>query len=146
MNLIRIALERPVAVIAAVIMVLLFGAVALQTIPIQLTPDVRKPVLTITTYWFSASPVEIEREVVNRQEDVLRGLEGFGAHTRVHTAKILRLATDLPVVVEIVDTKERIDAFLPVIDEVIVEGLATVEPVEIRLYRSGVARTREGHS
>ena len=68
---------------------------------------------------------------------VLRGLEGFGAHSRLHTAKILRLATDLPIVVEIVDTEENIQAFLPAIDDAIGEGLATLEKVEVRFYRSG---------
>jgi PII-like signaling protein len=67
---------------------------------------------------------------------VLRGLEGFGAHSRVHTARILRLSTDLPIVVEIVDTIDKIEAFLPLIDEAISEGLATVEKVQIRFYRS----------
>jgi PII-like signaling protein len=70
---------------------------------------------------------------------VLRGLEGFGAKSRLHTAKILRLSMDLPIVVEIVDTREKIEAFLPVIDEAITEGLATLEKVQIRFYRSGVA-------
>ena len=69
---------------------------------------------------------------------VLRGLEGFGAHSRLHTAKILRLSNDLPIVVEIVDTEEKIEAFLPTIDEAIGEGLATVEKVEVRFYRSRV--------
>lgn len=68
---------------------------------------------------------------------VLRGLEGFGAHSRIHTAKILRLSADLPIVIEIVDTREKIEEFLPVIDGAITEGLATLEKVEIRLYRSG---------
>ncbi len=68
---------------------------------------------------------------------VLRGLEGFGAHSRLHTAKILRLSTDLPIVVEIVDTEEKIQAFLPAIDDAIGEGLATLEKVEVRFYRSG---------
>jgi len=68
---------------------------------------------------------------------VLRGLEGFGAKSKVHTAKILRLSMDLPIVVEIVDTIEKIDAFLPLIDEAVKEGLATVEKVDIRFYRSG---------
>lgn len=77
MNLIRIAIERPIAVIAAVLMIILFGVVALQTIPIQLTPDVRKPVITISTDWYGAAPAEVEREVTNRQEDVLKGLEGL---------------------------------------------------------------------
>lgn len=68
---------------------------------------------------------------------VIRGLEGFGAHSRVHTAKILRLSADLPIVVEIVDTADKIENFLPLIDEAIKEGLVTVENVRIRLYRSG---------
>ncbi len=68
---------------------------------------------------------------------VLRGLEGFGALSRLHTAKVLRLSSDLPVVVEIVDTAEKIEAFLPVIDAAIGEGLVTIEKVEARFYRSG---------
>ena len=76
MNLIRLAIERPIAVISAVIMAVMFGAVALATIPIQLTPDVRRPIITITTPWFGAAPAEVEREIVNRQEEALRGLEG----------------------------------------------------------------------
>ena len=55
------------------------------------------------------------------------------------TARILRLSSDLPVVVEIVDTRDKIESFLPVIDEAIAEGLATLEKVEIRFYRSGPA-------
>jgi HAE1 family hydrophobic/amphiphilic exporter-1 len=77
MSLIRSAIERPIAIIAAVLMILLFGLIALQTIPIQLTPDVRKPVITISTDWYGAAPAEVEREVTNRQEDVLKGLEGL---------------------------------------------------------------------
>ncbi len=68
---------------------------------------------------------------------VVRGIEGFGAHSRLHTAKILRLSEDLPIVVEIVDTAEKIEAFLPVVDGAIGEGLATVEKVRIRFYRAG---------
>jgi PII-like signaling protein len=68
---------------------------------------------------------------------VLRGLEGFGAHSRLHTAKILRLSEDLPIIVEIVDTLEKIEGFIPLIDEAIAEGLATIEKVDIRFYRSG---------
>ena len=67
---------------------------------------------------------------------VLRGIEGFGAQSRVRTAKILELSTDLPIVVEIVDTAEKIEAFLPVIESEISDGLATVERVHIKFYRS----------
>jgi hydrophobic/amphiphilic exporter-1 (mainly G- bacteria), HAE1 family len=76
MNLIGLAIERPIAVIAAVLMAVMFGVVALTTIPIQLTPDVRQPVIMITTEWPGAAPAEIEREIINEQEEVLRGLQG----------------------------------------------------------------------
>ena len=77
MNLIKASIERPIAVIAAVLMVSLFGLLALSNIPIQLTPDVRKPVLTVTTNWFGAAPAEVEREITNRQEEALKGLESL---------------------------------------------------------------------
>lgn len=76
---------------------------------------------------------------------VLRGLEGFGATSRVHTSRILRLSSDLPIVIEIVDTIEKIEAFLEVVDEEITDGLATVEKVQIRFYRgSGEKPSAEG--
>ncbi|MDT8320489.1 MAG: DUF190 domain-containing protein [Xanthomonadales bacterium] len=68
---------------------------------------------------------------------VLRGLEGYGASSRLHTARVLRLSSDLPIVVEVVDSEENIEAFLPVIDAAIGEGLATLERVEVRFYRAG---------
>ncbi len=77
MNLIRLSIDRPIAVIAAVLLVILFGYVALQTIPIQLAPDVNRPVITVTTNWRSAAPAEIERDITNRQEEQLAGLEGL---------------------------------------------------------------------
>lgn len=67
---------------------------------------------------------------------VLRGLEGYGARSLLHTAKILRLSSDLPIVIEIVDAADKIEAFLPLIDEAITEGLATIENVEVHLYRT----------
>lgn len=77
MDLIRLSLDRPIAVIAAVLMVVLFGFVALKLIPIQLTPDLRRPIITITTNWPGAAPAEVEREIIVQQEDVLKGLEGL---------------------------------------------------------------------
>lgn len=68
---------------------------------------------------------------------VLRGIEGFGAHSRMHTAKILRLSEDLPIVVEIVDTPEKIAEFLPELDSMIKEGLVTLEKVRVIVYRYG---------
>ncbi len=71
---------------------------------------------------------------------MLRGLMGYGATSRIHTAKILRLSEDLPVLVEIVDTPEKIAALLPVIDEMVQEGLVTLEKVRIIQYRHGPAK------
>ncbi|HLG30244.1 MAG TPA: DUF190 domain-containing protein [Candidatus Brocadiales bacterium] len=66
---------------------------------------------------------------------VLKGFEGFGAHSRIHTAKILRLSEDLPIVIEIVDSEEKIEAFLPELDEMVKEGLITLEKVRVIKYR-----------
>lgn len=66
---------------------------------------------------------------------VLRGPMGFGANSRLHTAKILRLSEDLPLIIEIVDSKEKIDALLPHLDEMVDEGLVTLERVQIIHYR-----------
>lgn len=66
---------------------------------------------------------------------VLRGYVGYGAHSRIHTAKILRLSEDLPIVIEIVDATEKIDDFLPILDEMMAEGMVTVEQVKVVTYR-----------
>jgi PII-like signaling protein len=65
---------------------------------------------------------------------VLRGGAGFGHSSHIHTTKILRLSQDLPIVVEIVDTKEKIDAFLPVLDAMMGSGLITLEKVQVLKY------------
>ena len=66
---------------------------------------------------------------------VVRGIMGFGANSRIHAAKVLRLSEDLPIVVEIVDEQDKIDAFLPFLDDVVREGLITKEKVNIVKYR-----------
>lgn len=65
---------------------------------------------------------------------VLRGPMGFGHSSRVHTAKILRLSEDLPLIIEIVDAEKKIDAFLPVLDEMMGSGLVTLEKVKVLQY------------
>lgn len=67
---------------------------------------------------------------------VLRGPMGFGAKSRMHTAKILRLSEDLPIVIEIVDSREKIDTLLPHIDAMVTEGLVTLEKVQVIKYRA----------
>jgi hypothetical protein len=66
---------------------------------------------------------------------VLRGMTGFGANSRIHTAKILRLSEDLPIVIEIVDRQDRVEAILPDLDEMLQEGLITLERVRVIAYR-----------
>ena len=68
---------------------------------------------------------------------VLRGYLGFGANSRIHSARVLRLSEDLPMVIEIVDEPERINAFITELDEIIGEGLVTLEKVEVLIYRHG---------
>ena len=74
------------------------------------------------------------RELHMSGATVLRGPMGFGPSSRLHTAKILRLSEDLPMVVEIVDSREKIDAFLPVLDAMMGSGLITIEKVTVLQY------------
>jgi PII-like signaling protein len=67
---------------------------------------------------------------------VIRGIEGFGAASTIHAASFLELSTDLPIIIEIVDTLEKIDAFLPLVNEVVSDGLVTVEKANIKFYRT----------
>ena len=76
------------------------------------------------------------RELHMAGATVLRGPMGFGAHSRMHTAKILRLAEDLPLIIEIVDGKDKIDELMPHIDEMVQEGLVTLERVQVIKYRA----------
>jgi uncharacterized protein len=67
---------------------------------------------------------------------VLRGVMGFGKNSILHTAKILRLSEDLPMIVEIVDSREKVEAFVPTLDEMIKDGLVTIEKVRVIHYKS----------
>ena len=75
---------------------------------------------------------------------VLRGMMGYGAHSRLHTFKVERLSLDLPMVIEIVDAREKLEAFLALIDDNVTEGLVTIEKGDVRLYRSGESCSGEG--
>jgi uncharacterized protein len=80
--------------------------------------------------------VEMLREEGLAGATVLRGIEGFGATSHLHTARILRLSEDLPIVIEVVDRAERIEAIMPKLDEMVSEGLVTLERVEVVAYRA----------
>lgn len=87
--------------------------------------------------------VEFARESGLAGATVLRGMMGYGGRSRIHTAKIMRLSEDLPIVVELVDTREKLEAFLESTDTVIREGLATLEKAEVIFYRSGDTKPAE---
>ncbi len=76
MDIIKNCLKRPIIIYSLIILILFSGLLALFKIPIQLTPDVRKPVIEITTNWQGGSPSEVEREIVIKQEDVLKSVKG----------------------------------------------------------------------
>jgi PII-like signaling protein len=81
------------------------------------------------------------RELQLAGATVLRGPMGFGANSRLHTVKVLRLSEDLPIIIEIVDSEEKIDTLLPHIDEMVTEGLVTLEKVRVIKY---TANERKG--
>ncbi|HJN28118.1 MAG TPA: efflux RND transporter permease subunit, partial [Candidatus Latescibacteria bacterium] len=81
MKLIDSAIHRPVSAIVGVLLVALFGIIALVRIPVQLTPDVDRPIVTVTTFWAGASPEEIEQEIIQRQEERLKSVEGLDKMT-----------------------------------------------------------------
>jgi PII-like signaling protein len=76
------------------------------------------------------------REMQLAGATVMRGGMGFGQSSRLHTAKILRLSEDLPLVIEIVDSEEKINAFLPVLEKIMSSGLVTLEKVQVLQYGS----------
>ena len=75
------------------------------------------------------------RELNLAGASVLRGIMGYGAHSRVHTAKVLRLSEDMPMVIEIVDSAENIEKILPFLDDIVDEGLITLENIKVIKYR-----------
>ncbi|MBI4249630.1 MAG: DUF190 domain-containing protein [Elusimicrobia bacterium] len=70
----------------------------------------------------------------------IKGFMGFGCKSHMHTAKLLRLSEDLPVIIEIVDSEEKINRLLPKLDEMVWEGLITLEKVQVVMYRAGAPR------
>lgn len=87
--------------------------------------------------------VERARDANIAGATVLRGMAGYGAHHRIHTAKVLRLSVDLPIVVEIIDTVENIKRLMPILEGALHEGLATLERVELHSFRKLPIHTPE---
>ncbi len=77
MDIIRFFIQKPVTVAVGVILTVMFGLIGFQKLPVQLTPDVETPLITVTTTWYGATPYEIEKEIIEKQEKVLKGLQGL---------------------------------------------------------------------
>jgi HAE1 family hydrophobic/amphiphilic exporter-1 len=77
MRLVESAIRKPVSTSVGVILLVLFGVLAIRNIPTQLTPSVDEPQITVTTFWPGASPLEVEREIIEEQEEPLKSLEGL---------------------------------------------------------------------
>jgi hypothetical protein len=86
--------------------------------------------------------IEKAREAGLAGATVVRGVEGFGAHSVIHTTRLLELSSDLPIVIEIVDTPDKIEAFLDTVRELVTEGMATLERVRVLFYRPGEPKGR----
>ena len=78
MDIVKFSIEKPVTVIVGVILVVLFGMISLQKMPYQLTPTVTEPMIKVSTTWTGATPYEIERDIIEEQENVLKGLKAMG--------------------------------------------------------------------
>ena len=77
MDIVRFSIEKPVTVIVGIILVVLFGLIGLMSLPYQLSPTVIEPDITVTTRWPGATPYEVEREIIEEQEEVLKGIPGL---------------------------------------------------------------------
>src|SRR5687767_6013666 len=97
MNLIEGFVHNPVKVTVGVILILLFGVLSMMTMPMQLTPEVEVPTLTIETRWPGASPQEVEREIVQEQEEHLKGVEGVRKMSSESMDSLGRVTLEFPV-------------------------------------------------
>ncbi|MCP4994151.1 MAG: efflux RND transporter permease subunit, partial [Gammaproteobacteria bacterium] len=77
MNLVKLSIHQPVSTFSAVILVVLFGIIGLSRLPVQLTPDVEAPKISVNTSWPGATPYEIEKEIIQDQEDALKRVSGL---------------------------------------------------------------------
>ncbi|MEJ2515096.1 MAG: efflux RND transporter permease subunit [Gammaproteobacteria bacterium] len=124
MNLTRPALDNPVAVIVAVLLVLLFGTLSLLRMPVQMIPNVERPLIEISTFWRAAAPEEVEAEIVEPQEDVLRGLPGLekmeSSAGRGSGSITLTFSVDMELeraLIEVINRLNQVPSYPPDVDE-----------------------------
>ena len=135
MDLIKFSIKNPVTIIVSVLIVVLFGFISLGNLPYQLTPNVTKPEIKITTTWAGATPYEIEREIIEEQEDALKSLnnlESYESSSSDNSGEItltFKLGTDIRVALQDVSNKlNEVSSYPNNVDEPIIET-ATASPV-----------------
>ncbi|CAM3546220.1 MAG: efflux RND transporter permease subunit [Aliarcobacter sp.] len=135
MDLIKFSIKNPVTIIVAVLIVVLFGLISLGNLPYQLTPNVTKPEIKITTVWPGATPYEIEREIIEEQEDALKSLnnlveyESSSSDNSGEITLTFKLGTDIRVALQDVSNKlNEVSSYPDNVDEPIIET-ATASPV-----------------
>ncbi len=129
MNIIRFFIHKPVTVAVGVIMTVLFGLIGFQKLPVQLTPDVETPLITVNTAWYGATPYEIEKEIIERQGKVLKGLQGL---TEMESSSFNGLGT-------ITRARELIPLFNRVIRSI--PGVFGVS-IQAGIFESGIGKGR----
>lgn len=149
MNLIQTCVERPVAVSVCVLIVVLFGLLSLAAIPIQLTPNVDTPVVTISTSWRGANPQEVEREIVDRQEEQLRSVKGLRKMTSSASDGSASVTLEFYPAIEknealrdVVDKLNRVTGYPLDMDEPSVAAADTARDSEIAWL---ILRSTDGH-
>ncbi len=131
-NLTRLSLSNPVAVVVAVLLAVLFGGISLSRLPVQLTPEVEEPEISISTNWRSAAPEEVEAEIIEPQEDALRGLPGATrvlSQAKQGSGKIsitFAVGTDLRrALLEVLNRLNRVPRYPPDADEPVISAVGS---------------------
>ncbi|HLC15735.1 MAG TPA: efflux RND transporter permease subunit [Thermodesulfovibrionia bacterium] len=144
MDLIRSSIEKPVAVIVGVILIVLFGLIGLKNMPYQLTPTVMEPEITITTTWPGATPYEIEREIIEEQEKVLKGIPGLlemesSSYNAMGTIT-LRFKIGMPVneaLLRVANKLDEVPSYPENVDKPIIDATgASASPVIWMIFRT----------
>jgi hypothetical protein len=132
-NLTRLALDNYIAALVAVFMVILFGTISLSRLPVQLTPEVEKPTISVSTNWRAAAPEEIESEIIEPQEKVLRGLPGMTKLVSVAQRGRARITITLEIggdlqrgLVEVLNRLNRVSSYPADADEPVTILLKTL--------------------
>jgi len=132
MNLVETSIKNPVTVAVGVIFLVIFGIISLFRIPVQLTPDVETLRVTVSTFWRGASPFEMESEVVNEQEDELRGITGLrrldSESSENSSEVILEFEVGADIDSKVVKVSNRLDQVKEYPDEVERPVITTVDP------------------